>query len=227
MEERNPLLPAIELLLLAVFLVHVYKTVRMFLANQARAAGALRAEETCRPPEPQVVASSTMIVSGLWLFRLSHRHVKCSGSARPIRGATAARFATGRKWNPVEPVRAGFYVPDDRRHLASLARHLERTAIARPRPSAMDASRADAGKLFAVAIRRLHRHRSVGYCVRRLHETRRRVPAGSIAEKWDRHKFEMKLQSDPANKRKHHHRRRDGLAGVGRVRRSANWATTS
>jgi heterodisulfide reductase subunit A-like polyferredoxin len=29
-----------------------------------------------------------------------------------------------------------------------------------------------------------------------------RVPAGSIAEKWDRHKFEMKLVN-PANKRKY------------------------
>src|SRR6476659_6369390 len=34
MEERNPLLPVIEILLLLVFLVHVYKTVTMFLRNQ-------------------------------------------------------------------------------------------------------------------------------------------------------------------------------------------------
>src|SRR5215471_18832712 len=32
--ESNPLLPIIELGLLAVFLVHIYKTIRMFLANQ-------------------------------------------------------------------------------------------------------------------------------------------------------------------------------------------------
>ena len=38
MEERNPLLPVIELLLLAVFLVHIYKTVRMFLSNQSAPA---------------------------------------------------------------------------------------------------------------------------------------------------------------------------------------------
>ncbi len=35
MEKGNPLLPAIELGLLLVFLLHVYKTVRMFLGNQS------------------------------------------------------------------------------------------------------------------------------------------------------------------------------------------------
>ena len=34
MEERNPLLPVIEILLLLVFLVHVYETVTMFLRNR-------------------------------------------------------------------------------------------------------------------------------------------------------------------------------------------------
>src|SRR5437667_10105265 len=33
MEWKNPLLPVIEIALLVVFLIHVYKTVRMFLAN--------------------------------------------------------------------------------------------------------------------------------------------------------------------------------------------------
>src|SRR3954447_18259417 len=32
--EGNPLIPIIEIGLLLIFLVHVYKTVRMFLANQ-------------------------------------------------------------------------------------------------------------------------------------------------------------------------------------------------
>src|SRR3982074_1873148 len=32
--ESNPLLPIIEIGLLLIFLMHVYKTVRMFLANQ-------------------------------------------------------------------------------------------------------------------------------------------------------------------------------------------------
>src|SRR5437764_3053962 len=33
--ESNPLLIVIELLLLLVFLIHIYKTVKMFLGNQA------------------------------------------------------------------------------------------------------------------------------------------------------------------------------------------------
>ena len=40
MEEQNALLPLIELGLLAVVLIHVYKTVRMFFGNQqARPVG--------------------------------------------------------------------------------------------------------------------------------------------------------------------------------------------
>ena len=35
MEDKNPLLPAIEIGLLAVVLIHVYKTLRMFFGNQA------------------------------------------------------------------------------------------------------------------------------------------------------------------------------------------------
>src|SRR5258705_1956025 len=35
MEVRNPALPAIEIALLLVFLVHIYKTVTMLLANQS------------------------------------------------------------------------------------------------------------------------------------------------------------------------------------------------
>src|SRR5258708_39883847 len=35
LEEQNPVLPAIELALLLVFMIHTYKTVRMFLSNQS------------------------------------------------------------------------------------------------------------------------------------------------------------------------------------------------
>ena len=52
--------------------------------------------------------------------------------------------------------------------------------------------------------RRLHRHRAVGASRgRRVRMTLdAKIPAGPIAEKWDRHKFEMKLVN-PANKRKY------------------------
>src|SRR3982750_1580098 len=50
--------------------------------------------------------------------------------------------------------------------------------------------------------RRLHRHRPVGaFCGGGAMTLDARIPAGPIAEKWDRHKFEMKLVN-PANKRK-------------------------
>src|SRR5262249_11461795 len=54
--------------------------------------------------------------------------------------------------------------------------------------------------------RRLHRHRPLGALRRRaVMSTIRlnsKIPAGPIAEKWDRHKFEMKLVN-PANRRKY------------------------
>src|SRR5262245_60351737 len=64
MEVQNPLLPAIELVLLAVFLVHIYKTIRMFLANQsARPASYVQKKRAGRPSRKSF-ASSTMIASG-------------------------------------------------------------------------------------------------------------------------------------------------------------------
>ena len=53
-----------------------------------------------------------------------------------------------------------------------------------------------------------------------------KVPGGPLAEKWDRHRFELKLVS-PANKRKY-----DiivvgtGLAGVQHRQHLLNWAIT-
>ena len=59
--ESNPLIPVVEIGLLLIFLVHVYKTVTMFLSNQqARTVGYVqkkRAGHTSR----KSFASSTMI----------------------------------------------------------------------------------------------------------------------------------------------------------------------
>jgi succinate dehydrogenase / fumarate reductase cytochrome b subunit len=74
--ESNPLIPVIEIGLLLIFLAHVYKTVTMFLSNQqarpARYAMKKRADHTSR----KSFASSTMIVSGLWLLLFIVIHVK-------------------------------------------------------------------------------------------------------------------------------------------------------
>jgi len=74
--ESNPLIPVIEIGLLLLFVVHVYKTVTMFLSNQqarpARYARKQRAGYTSR----KSFASSTMIFSGLWLLVFIVIHVK-------------------------------------------------------------------------------------------------------------------------------------------------------
>jgi succinate dehydrogenase / fumarate reductase cytochrome b subunit len=74
--ESNPLLPIVELGLLAVFLIHVYKTIRMFLANQETRPTGYTLKKRAGPPSRKSLASSTMIVSGLWLLIFIVIHVK-------------------------------------------------------------------------------------------------------------------------------------------------------
>jgi succinate dehydrogenase / fumarate reductase cytochrome b subunit len=111
MEERNPLLPVIEILLLLVFLIHVYKTVTMFLANQSARPVRYAKKKYAGPPSRKSFASATMIVSGLWLLAFLLVHVK------------AFRFSPVYPWggggrdlyrqemeNLSNPFVAGFYV---------------------------------------------------------------------------------------------------------------------
>ncbi|MBZ5558267.1 MAG: succinate dehydrogenase cytochrome b subunit [Acidobacteriia bacterium] len=74
--ESNPLLPLVELGLLAVFLIHVYKTLRMFLSNQDARPKAYAVKRPAGNPSRKTFASSTMIVSGLWLLVFIVIHVK-------------------------------------------------------------------------------------------------------------------------------------------------------
>jgi succinate dehydrogenase / fumarate reductase, cytochrome b subunit len=76
MEERNPLLPVIEILLLLVFVVHVYKTVTMFIRNQGTRPVRYQKKKYAGPPSRKSLASATMIVSGLWLLAFLVVHVK-------------------------------------------------------------------------------------------------------------------------------------------------------
>jgi succinate dehydrogenase / fumarate reductase, cytochrome b subunit len=76
MEERNPALPAIEIALLLVFLLHIYKTVTMFVGNQAARPVRYVQKKYAGRPSRKSLASSTMIVSGLWLFIFLLVHVK-------------------------------------------------------------------------------------------------------------------------------------------------------
>src|SRR5262245_3125111 len=74
--EGNPLIPIIEIGLLVVFLIHIFKTVKMFLQNQS--ARPVRYQKKTRAgwPSRKSFASSTMILSGVWLLLFLVIHVR-------------------------------------------------------------------------------------------------------------------------------------------------------
>jgi len=74
--ESNPLLPVIEIGLLLVFALHIYKTISMFLANQQARPTRYVQKKPAGPPSRKTLASTTMIVSGLWLVLFLVVHVK-------------------------------------------------------------------------------------------------------------------------------------------------------
>jgi succinate dehydrogenase / fumarate reductase cytochrome b subunit len=74
--EGNPLVPVIEIGLLLIFLIHVYKTVTMFLVNQAARPVGYVQKKYAGSSSRKTFASSTMIVSGLWLLAFIVIHVK-------------------------------------------------------------------------------------------------------------------------------------------------------
>src|ERR687888_2346077 len=76
MEYGNPLLPLIEIGLLLIFLLHVYKAVTMFLANQQARPVTYVKKKYAGKPSRKSIASSTMICSGLWLLFFIIVHVK-------------------------------------------------------------------------------------------------------------------------------------------------------
>lgn len=109
--EGNPLIPIIEIGLLLIFLVHVYKTVRMFLANQTARPVRYAKKKWAGRPSRKTLASATMIVSGLWLLVFIVIHVK------------AFRYGTEYEWPAggrdlyrlemetfASPLTVGFYV---------------------------------------------------------------------------------------------------------------------
>jgi len=109
--EGNPLLPIVEIGLLLVFLMHVYKTVKMYLANQAARPIRYAQKKNAGRPSRKTVASVTMIFSGLWLLAFIIIHVR------------AFRYGTEHEWpaggrdlyrlemeNLSNPLMVGFYV---------------------------------------------------------------------------------------------------------------------
>ena len=72
----NPLIVPIEMGLLAIFLVHVYKTVTMWVSNQAARPVRYQMKSRAGHTSRKSVASSTMIVSGAIMLFFILVHVK-------------------------------------------------------------------------------------------------------------------------------------------------------
>jgi succinate dehydrogenase / fumarate reductase, cytochrome b subunit len=72
----NPLLIPIEIGLLAIFLIHIYKTVTMFLRNQSARPVRYLKKERAGGTSRKSLASSTMIASGLVILLFVIIHVK-------------------------------------------------------------------------------------------------------------------------------------------------------
>src|SRR3954468_9391497 len=74
--ESQAVLPVIELALLALFAVHIYKTVRMFLHNQSARPVAYAKKRSAGHTTRTPFASSALIVSGLGLVPFLVIHVR-------------------------------------------------------------------------------------------------------------------------------------------------------
>jgi len=72
----NPLIVPIEIGLLLIFLLHVYKTVTMWVSNQSARPAGYRMKRAAGHTSRKTLASSTMIVTGLVMLLFVLVHVK-------------------------------------------------------------------------------------------------------------------------------------------------------
>lgn len=107
----NPLVPLIEIGLLLIFLIHIYKTVRMVFANRkARPVGYVQ-KKHAGPPSRKTLASSTMIFSGLWLLVFVGIHVRTFKYGPEYETASGVRDLYRLEMeNFGDPLTVGFYV---------------------------------------------------------------------------------------------------------------------
>jgi succinate dehydrogenase / fumarate reductase cytochrome b subunit len=111
--ESNPLLPIIEVLLLLVFLLHIYKTIRMFIGNQAARPAKYIKKRPAGYTSRKNLASSTMIITGLWLVLFLLVHVRAFRFGPGLQYKTAegiADFYRMEMENLSNPLIVGFYV---------------------------------------------------------------------------------------------------------------------
>lgn len=71
----NPLIPLIEIVLGLIFLLHIVKTVTMYVGNQQARPVAYQSRKSQGGPSRRSLASMTMIVTGLWLLVFVVIHV--------------------------------------------------------------------------------------------------------------------------------------------------------
>ena len=111
--ESNPLLPVIELVLLSWFVIHIYKTVRMFLGNQSTRPVGYAKKKRARYTSRKSFASSTMIFSGLWLLAFLVIHVKAfhDGWGYEYEWPAGGRDLYRQEMETFQsPLMAGFYI---------------------------------------------------------------------------------------------------------------------
>lgn len=72
----NPVIIVIEVVLLVTFLVHAFKTIRLVTANRAARPVAYQMKRPAGGPSRKSAASTSMILSGLWLLAFVVIHVR-------------------------------------------------------------------------------------------------------------------------------------------------------
>jgi succinate dehydrogenase / fumarate reductase cytochrome b subunit len=72
----NPLLPIIEIGLALLFVVHIYKAVRNYADNRRARPAGYAMKRPAGPPSRKSLASTTMVLSGLWLLVFLILHVR-------------------------------------------------------------------------------------------------------------------------------------------------------
>ena len=111
LEVGNPLLPPIEIGLLLVFLIHIYKAITNYFANSAARPVSYVKKERAGWTSRKSLASSTMIFSGLWLILFLIIHVKAFRFSEETPWPAGGRDLYHQEMNVfVDPLMTAFYV---------------------------------------------------------------------------------------------------------------------
>ena len=204
----NPLVVPVEIGLLVVFLIHLFKAIRMTFHNRQARPAKYASKKWPGGTSQKSIASSSMILTGLALLIFVPIHVVTfkygthydyGNGVRDLYRLEVENFSSlGRRW----PLRPGHGV----RRPASLARRPELVSIAGPGWSSIHAVHSKSREgVRCRDCRRVHCHYPVGVPGGRSFVTpvlESKIPSGPIAGKWDRRRFENKLVN-PANRRKY------------------------